>query len=134
MPAAVSRTSRIMARWLAAPAFTDRRGTPLAAAARPSERPRSKPWSTSVTRDVRPRAVLDEWLDRRLVAIDAHDRVVLLEAAFVPRGDGDQQLYYFGRNLHDHLAAAVANVLGAQPRFFETGRALRRAVGELAAD
>jgi hypothetical protein len=28
-------------------------------------------------------------------------------------------LYYFGRNLHDHLAAWVANVLAAKPPFVE---------------
>ena len=37
----------------------------------------------------------------------------------MPRGGGDQQLYYFGRNLHDHIAASVANVEGVQPPFLE---------------
>ena len=42
--------------------------------------------------------------------------MVLEEAAFLPRG-GEQQLYYFGRNLHDH-AAAAANVLADGPAPF----------------
>jgi len=123
VPVSISRTSRIMARWLSAPEFTDASGQPLPLA-RVGEAGKGKPPSfdalvVSVTRDVRPRAVLDEWLDRRLVEVDAQDRVVLTEAAFVPAGGSDQQLYYFGRNLHDHVAAAVANVLGEQPRFME---------------
>ncbi len=73
----------------------------------------------SVTRDLRPRAVLDEWLDRGLVTLDPQERIVLSEAAFVPSGGGSQQLYYFGRNLHDHIAAAVTNILEEMPRFFE---------------
>jgi hypothetical protein len=73
----------------------------------------------SVTRDVRPRAVLDEWLDRKLVTSDAQNRVVLAEAAFIPRGEDDRKFYYFGRNLHDHFAAAVANVLSTDPPFVE---------------
>ena len=73
----------------------------------------------SVTRDVRPRAVLDEWLDRKLVVIDDQDRAVLVEAAYVPRSGDDQQLYYLGRNLHDHIAAAVANVEAPSPPFLE---------------
>ncbi|MGT2482215.1 DUF6502 family protein [Methylobacterium oryzae CBMB20] len=76
---------------------------------------------SGVTRDLRPRAVLDEWLDRGLAFMDAQDRIVLAEAAYVPRGDGAEgpQLYYFGRNLHDHIAAAVANIVGDGPRFLE---------------
>jgi hypothetical protein len=63
--------------------------------------------------------VLDEWLDRRLVVIDDQDRAVLVEAAYVPRSGDDQQLYYLGRNLHDHIAAAVANVEVPSPQFLE---------------
>ena len=63
--------------------------------------------------------MLDEWLDRGVAALDPEGRVQLLEAAYLPRGGAEPQLYYFGRNLHDHLAAAAANVAGPSPRFFE---------------
>jgi hypothetical protein len=120
-PASLSRTSRIIARWLAAPEFTDarQRPLPLPRAADRDGGPSFESLVASVTRDLRPRAVLDEWLDSKLATIDADGRVVLAEAAFVPRGGSDQQLYYLGRNLHDHAAAAVANVLGDEPRFLE---------------
>lgn len=122
-PAAVSRASRIIARWLAAPEFTDAEGRPLALARATDQAPAGEPsfesLVTSVTQDVRPRAVLDEWLDRKLVAIDADGSIVLTEAASMPQGGSDQQLFYFGLNLHDHVAAAVANVLGEGPRFLE---------------
>jgi hypothetical protein len=121
-PAAVSRASRIIARWLSAPEFTDADGRPRPLA-RASDQATGEPsfeqLVASVTRDVRPRAVLDEWLDRKLVTIDSEGRIALAEAAFVPQGGTDQQLYYFGRNLHDHAAAAVANVLGEGLRFLE---------------
>jgi hypothetical protein len=68
---------------------------------------------------LRPRVVLDEWLDRGLVTRDGEDRIILAEQAFVPKSGSDQQLYYLGRNLHDHIAAAVANVEGERPRFLE---------------
>ncbi len=120
VPAAVSRTSRIFARWLSAPEYTDSAGQPLPLARTAEEGQASfESLVVSVTRDVRPRAVLDEWVDRRLVELDAVGRVVLTEAAFVPAGGSDQQLYYFGRNLHDHVAAAVANVLGDGASFLE---------------
>ena len=73
----------------------------------------------SVTRDLRPRAVLDEWLDQNLATHSAEDVVTLVDTAFVPQAGDEQQLYYFGRNLHDHAAAAVTNVLGESSRFLE---------------
>jgi hypothetical protein len=118
VPASISRASSILARWLASPDFTDAQGKPLPLA-------RTGPASSfealvaSVTRDVRPRAVLDEWLDRKLVTIDGEDRVVLSETALVPQSGDEQQMYYLGRNLHDHIAAAVANVEGRAPPFLE---------------
>ncbi|WP_375466291.1 DUF6502 family protein [uncultured Methylobacterium sp.] len=117
VPAVVSRTSRIIARWLADPAFTDRAGRPLPLR-RAGDAPSFEALVAGITRDLRPRAVLDEWLDRGLAALDAEDRIVLAEAAYVPRG-GEPQLYYFGRNLHDHIAASVANIVGEAPRFLE---------------
>ncbi|KQT46495.1 hypothetical protein ASG52_12230 [Methylobacterium sp. Leaf456] len=118
--ATVSRTSRIVARWLAAPDFTDGGGHPLplprtAEAGAPS----FETLVAGVTKDVRPRAVLDEWLDRGVAVLDAEGRVQLLESAYLPRGGSEPQLHYFGRNLHDHLAAAVENISGPAPRFFE---------------
>ena len=120
VPASVSRTSRILARWTASPEFTDRSGKPLPLARGEADgTPSFEGLVGSVTRDLRPRAVLDEWFDRRLVTLDADERVVLTDTAFVPQEGSDQQLYYFGRNLHDHVAAAVGNVLGEEPRFTE---------------
>lgn len=119
-PASLSRTSAIIARWLSAPAFTSVNGTPLALPkTAPDAEPSFEALVESVTKDVRPRAVLDEWLDRKLVQLDGDDRVVLLEAAFVPHGDDDRKWHYFGRNLHDHMAAAVDNVSSATPPFME---------------
>jgi hypothetical protein len=121
VPASVSRSSMIVARWIAAPQFTDASAAPLALrrAGDPGDGPTYEDLVESVTRDVRPRAVLDESLDRGIVSIDGEGRVRLEEAAFAPRSGDDRQLYYFGRNLHDHVAAAVENVLAAQPPFFE---------------
>ena len=121
IPASVSRSSMIIARWIAAPEFADENGAPrpLRRAGDPGDGPTYEDLVESVTRDVRPRAVLDEWLDRGMVTIGKDNHIRLQEAAFAPRSGDDRQLYYFGRNLHDHVAAAVENVLAAQPPFFE---------------
>ncbi|MGC2778434.1 MAG: DUF6502 family protein, partial [Bradyrhizobium sp.] len=120
VPATLSRTSAIIAHWLAAPEFTDSRGDPLPLPrTADGDAPSFEALVAAITKDVRPRAVLDEWLDRRLVTIDAGDNIVLAETGFVPRGDDDRKWYYLGRNLHDHIAAAAANVSEAAPRFME---------------
>ena len=79
VPASVSRSSMIVARWVAAPEFTDASGAPrrLRRAGDPGDGPTYEDLVESVTRDVRPRAVLDEWLDRGIVSVDAEGRVRL---------------------------------------------------------
>jgi len=118
---ALSRSSQIVARWSTAAPYLDADG-------RPKPLPRVDDGEggasfeslvESVTRDVRPRAVLDDWLDKGIVEIHPPGLVALREAALVPGPGDDDQLYYFGRNLHDHVAAAVANVRGEHPPFFE---------------
>ncbi|MGY8678712.1 DUF6502 family protein [Bradyrhizobium sp. UFLA05-153] len=119
-PAAVSLTSAVIARWLAAPEFTDAKGEPLSLPRTvEGAAPSFEQLVASVTKDVRPRAVLDEWLDRGLVTINGDDAIELVEAAFVPRGEDDSKWHYLGRNLHDHIAAAAENVSGPAPRFLE---------------
>src|SRR5246127_2053089 len=119
-PATLSRTSAIIARWLAAPEFTAARGDPLPLPrTAPGNAPSFEQLVASITKDVRPRAVLDEWLDRELVTINDDDEIVLMEAAFVPRGGDDLKWHYLGRNLHDHIAAAEKNVSSIAPPFME---------------
>ena len=121
VPSSVSRTSQIVARWMASPKFSDRGAgpKPLRRAGSPGRGPTFEDLVESVTRDVRPRAVLDEWLDRKLVVIDADGNVTLTQAAIAPGAGDERQLHYFGRNLHDHIAAASANVQAANPPFME---------------
>jgi hypothetical protein len=118
IPQSLSRMSRIVAVWLGDPAYAAPDGKPLPLP-RSGPAPSFESLVETVTRDVRPRAVLDEALERKLVGIDAQDRVVLAELGVTPSSGSEQQLYYFGRNLHDHLAAATANVIGEAPRFLE---------------
>lgn len=119
-PATLSRTSAIIARWIAAPEFTDAKGDPLPLRRTASgDAPSFESLVASITKDVRPRAVLDEWLDRELVTINDDEQIVLVDAAFVPRGDDDRKWHYLGRNLHDHIAAAADNVSSTTPHFLE---------------
>ncbi len=118
VPQTVSLTSSIIAHWLASPEFTDAAGRPLRLP-RAGPSPSFEALVAAITKDLRPRAVLDEWRDSGLVVTDAEEKVALKEEALIPRGDDERKLYYFGRNLHDHVAAAVDNVLATEPPFME---------------
>jgi hypothetical protein len=112
VPPVITRTSQIIAHWLRAGEYVDVEGQPrpLPRLPPPEGGPSFESLVQSVTLDVRPRAVLDDWLNHGIVTVDDSNRVVLNTAAFVPQPGSAEQLFYFGRNLHDHLSAAAANV------------------------
>jgi len=113
VPEVVTTGTQVMARWLALAAPD---GTPPSLPrAAPGDAPSFERLIANVTTDVRPRALLEEWLSQGLIRIDELDYVHLNTAAFIPRPGGEEQLFFFGRNLGDHIAAATAN-LTAQDR------------------
>ncbi len=118
-PPIVTLASAIVGRWLGGADYTDAGGEPLALP-RTGHAPGSASFESlvaAITTDVRPRAVLEELLAQNLVVLEAGERVRLNVAAFVPPPGREAQLFYFGRNLGDHAAAASANIeaAGAAP-------------------
>ncbi len=113
VPEVVTVASRIVARWLGSAPFIDKDGQPRSlprVAEVGAEGISFDALVCSVTSDIRSRAVLDDWLSQGLVHMTAEDHVVFSAGAFIPRPGGAEQLFYFARNLHDHVAAAVANI------------------------
>lgn len=107
----------VVGRWLGHPDHLDAEGRP-----RPLPRPAFDALVAGVSKDVRPRTVLDELLRLGLVEVGEGDAVRLLADAFVPaKGGGEEMLAFFGRNLHDHIAAAAGNLLAGPDgrRFLE---------------
>lgn len=113
-PRAASLGSQLIARWTTLAEYLDESQRPRPLPRLPSnESPLSfEALVRSLSTDIRPRVVLDEWLRLGIVRVDDHDLVHLNADAFIPPPGSDEMTYYFGRNLHDHLAAAVNNVLG----------------------
>lgn len=121
-PSALPLSAQIVAAWLSEPGFQDQEGAPrpLPRLARDGDNGIS--FEALVDRvarqDLRARSVLDEWLRLGLVMLDAQERVHLQVEAFIPEKGFDEKLYYFGKNLHDHISVGASNLTGdASPQF-----------------
>jgi len=119
-PLAISLGAQIITRWTTEAEFVDASGAPIPLARQASEgAPSFEQLVTSVSRDIRPRAVLDEWLRLGVAHIDEQDRVSLDASAFIPSKGFDEKAFYFGRNLRDHIAAGAHNLAGEPRPFFD---------------
>jgi hypothetical protein len=74
---------------------------------------------TRVSKDIRARPVLDEWLRIGVVHINDEDCVCLNADAFVPSEDFDSKLFFFQQNIHDHIAATTHNLMNITPPMLE---------------
>lgn len=119
VPASISLGVALVTRWTSTPPYTA--GGQVRALARLKSAGGDLSFEAlvaSISKDVRPRALLDEWLRLGLVTLTPDDYVCLNQEAFVPRQGLDELAYFLGHNLYDHAAAAVDNVLTTQaPRF-----------------
>lgn len=111
-PMSVSIGAQIVARWTAHTEYLDNKGRPL-----PLHRLASagglmsfEALVRSVSKDIRPRVVLDEWLRLGVAQIDNFDRVNLVTDAFAPSHGLDEKLFYLGKNVQDHLDACTHNL------------------------
>ncbi|MGI9450349.1 MAG: DUF6502 family protein [Geminicoccaceae bacterium] len=118
-PHALSLSARIMTIWLGDDAYIDGRGNPLPLPlTAEDEAPSLERLVASVSKDLRARAVLDEWL--RLGVVDMSGYVIRLRKdAFIPDEGYEERTYYFGRNLRDHIAAGVHNLKGTKSPFLD---------------
>jgi Family of unknown function (DUF6502) len=121
MPANVSLGSQVIAAWNANPDYLDEVGLPKAlprfAASNANQTFESLVRSLST--DIHPRAVLDEWIRLGIATVDEENLVHLTTDMFIAQEGFEEKAFYFGHNLHDHAQAAVSNVLGQQPSYFE---------------
>lgn len=114
-----SPAAMVFAHWRSDPAYRTKAGAPRVLP-RTGPAPSFESLAHAVTRDVHPRALLEELLRLQLAGHDlARDTVSLTRQAFVPRGDAARMAQWMGANVGDHLQAAVSNMLGRKPEFFE---------------
>lgn len=120
-PAVVSLGAQLVARWIGVADYlnSDGRARPLRRRGADDAGPGFEQLVASVSKDIRARAVLDEWIRLGVAHLDNDDRVVLNVDAFVPKRGFEEKAFYFGRNLHDHMSAAAQNLAGSARPFLE---------------
>lgn len=113
--------SLVASRWLGQAQYLDPMGNPL---------PLSKTLAdggalsfealvAGISKDVRSKPLLDEWLNQGIVEVQEDGKVALSEKAFVPQDNFEQRLQFMTMNVHDHLSTAVHNLNTPQAPWFE---------------
>lgn len=121
VPPSVSLGAQLVAAWTGLPEYQDPTGGPrkLPRLARAGGERSFEGLVAGISKDIRSRAVLDEWLRLGVVRLNENDEVVLETDAFVPQRGFEEKAFYFAHNLHDHVAAAAHNLLGEGPPWLE---------------
>lgn len=114
----VTTLATVIGRWLASPDTRDDQGNPVPLPRSADDGPSFDSLVEAISRDIRPRTVLDE-LERQLL-VEIKDGVVHLRTgAFLGPSDPEQKIQFFADNVGDHIAAAVENLLSEDPVFME---------------
>ena len=117
----VTLGAQLVAKWVGQAPYIDKGGhpVPLNRGVKDGGEKSFEALVASVSKDIRSRAILDEWLRLGVVHIDNNDCVCLNTEAFVPKQGFAEKAYYFQHNLHDHIAASVHNMVETGPPFVE---------------
>ena len=113
-----SLSGEIVARWTSMPEYLDDKGKPRQLLKSGKREAGFEQLVSGVSKDVRPKVVLEEWLRLGMVGLK-DDHVILNKSAFVTNKEFTEMAYYLGHNVHDHLASCVNNIIAEQAPMLE---------------
>ena len=124
MPRNISIGAQLIAYWLGSEEFLDAEGKPKALKLRAlTDAADSVSFDDLVEKvckqDIRPRVILDEWLHLGVTTVDKQGQVILNTGAFTPEKGLDEKIFFFGKNISDHISASTHNLLGEKPSYFD---------------
>jgi hypothetical protein len=109
----------LIARWTAQDDYLDENGNPRQLLKTGTDQePGFNHLVESISKDIRPRAMLDEWLRQGIISTQGNS-VTLNQAAFVPAQNFDELCYFFDHHLHDHIATSTHNLLAKNEPMLE---------------
>ena len=108
-----------MATWLTGAQWLDDDGQPrpLSRLARSDKDASFEALVTSVSQDIRPRSILDEWLRLGVVRINDVDEIILISNGFIPKEGLEEKLAYYGHNLGDSQQSTEQTECESMKRF-----------------
>ena len=111
---------RIISLWTNDAYYQNKQGEPLLLPLKANNEPNfEKLVQTICKQDIRPRVILDEWLNLGIVTLNNSNQVQLCIDGFIPKQGFDEKAFFVGHNIADHLSAASKNLLSESPDFFE---------------
>lgn len=114
-----SLSGEIIARWSSMPEYLDNKEKPRQLTKNSMNNiPGFEQLVSSVSKDVRPRVILEEWLRLNIVRLK-DDNIILNKSAFVTNKEFKEMAYYFGHHIHDHMASCINNILCEQSPMLE---------------
>lgn len=124
LPLSISVGAQLIGYWLGSPQFLDAQGKPMPLPLRASAGSETRPTFDDLVelvcrQDIRPRVILDEWIHLGVAHLDENDQLILNTGAFTPDKGLDEKVFFFGKNIHDHIAAGTHNLLGKKPAYFD---------------
>jgi hypothetical protein len=123
-PRTISIGAQLIAYWLGLEQFRAADGSPIPLPLRSSNVHSEQPTFDDLVelvcrQDIRPRVILDEWIRLGIAHQDEQNRVLLNTGAFTPDKGLDEKLFFFGKNVQDHINAGAHNILDHKPAFFD---------------
>jgi hypothetical protein len=117
----VPLAAQVLGRWSGDVRYLDEQGLPrvLPRTSRQGGELSFESLVQSVSKDIRPRALLDEWLRTGVAVLEADEQVRLAVEAAVPAESLADKMEFLGRNVHDHVAAIAANLRETPSPFIE---------------
>lgn len=120
-PQKIDIGARMVSLWISNPAYLDKDKKPKALPLKGKHK--TSPSFTKLVyeickQDIRPRVVLDDWLNLGIITLQ-NDIVTLNTQAFVAKTGADEKAFFLGHNISDHLSAAASNLVNEAPPFFE---------------
>ncbi|TPE53412.1 hypothetical protein FJM67_07095 [Maribrevibacterium harenarium] len=112
-----SITSRLVSLWLGDSQYLNEQGQPKCLSR--SGEDSFDALVESVSKDVRPRTILDDWLQRGLISGNDQQGYELNAQALYPSEDQATKVAFFARNTADHIAACEHNLRGESSPFPE---------------
>lgn len=124
LPLSISVGAQLIGYWMGSAQFLDAHGKPMPLPLRASADSKTRPTFDDLVelvcrQDIRPRVILDEWIHLGVAHLDENDQLILNTGAFTPEKGLDEKVFFFGKNIHDHIAAGTHNLLGHKPAFFD---------------